>query len=136
MTDKCPIFREGMRSVLIEQGYEVDVAHSNPEFYKLFSPEYDLMIMDLDIMGTLAIELGEHVYAATNPYMNKPNKIIATYNEGVRYCRGDLFDHMIKKPFTKEKLLETVNKEYVNARRFKYQRDSQNSGNVQYQRMV
>lgn len=135
LSEGCPIFREGMKFVLKNAGYKVTCAESREQFCHLFSCDYDLVIMDLDFLKTKAIELAEHYYAWSTPY-NKTVKIIASYKDSPEYYVAHLFDAGLRKPFTKEKLLHAIKKEYTHVKRFNDKTNSRSTGNVYYQSMV
>jgi DNA-binding NarL/FixJ family response regulator len=128
LSEGCPIFREGMKFVLENDGYEVDAALSKEHFYKLISTDYDVIIFDLDMLGSMAIDLAKQIDVWMTYSLNKPCRLIATYKEAIAYYMGNLFDGGLRKPFTKEKLLELIDKEFKHDKRFNNQRNLGSNG--------
>lgn len=127
---------EGMRSILLNHGYQVKSCLYAKEFFKECSPKYDIIIMDLDLLKTAALEMAHNIDAWMTNSIAKPCKLIATYKEGICYYNASLFSAGLTKPFTKEKLLEVIDKEYANVKRFNDKRSSQDTWSIDKYNMV
>lgn len=136
LSEGCPIFREGMKLVLEKSGHDVDSAISGEHLFDLFNEEYDMVILDLDLLGSRAIDLAKIIDSQTNPYMSHPIKVVATYKDAVSYYFRHLFDAAISKPFSKEKMLSIINKECEHVERFYHKRNVRDAGSVHQHRMV
>lgn len=136
LSEGCPIFREGIKFVLENEGHDVDAALSGEHLFNLFNEEYDMVILDLDFLGSRAIDLAKIIDSQTNPYISHPIKVVATYKDAVSYYFRHLFDAGISKPFSKEKLLATINKECENVKRFNDKRNVRDNGSLYQHGMV
>jgi DNA-binding NarL/FixJ family response regulator len=136
LSEECPIYREGIKFVLENEGNCVNNAISRQDFTNLFSSDYDVIIFDLDMLGSLAIDLAKQIDAWMTYSLNKRCKLVATYKDGFAYYLAHLFDAGLKKPFTKEKLLKVINGDKTNDERFNNQRNIGNTGGFYEHRVV
>jgi two-component SAPR family response regulator len=136
ISEECEIFRAGMKFVLESQFHEVDVALSKEHFNRLLSTDYDIIIFDLDMLGSMAIDLAKQIDAWMTYSLNKPCKLIATYKYAVAYYMANLFDGGLRKPFNQQKLLEKINKEFKNVERFNNKRNIGDFGSFNQHCMV
>lgn len=113
LSEKSVGYRIRMLEILAE--HDIDVCKTVNEFEDKFSPDYDVIIMDLDMLGELALHCANIIDSASSPI-----KLIATYKHSFQHLKGYLFNALLSKKNISEKLLTIINKEHVNVKRFHY----------------
>jgi two-component SAPR family response regulator len=138
LSEELPICRQGMLSVLKNEGHNVDAVNSKNEFCNLFSNDYDIIILDLDFIGDKSIELAQQAYCHSNAYQINLTRLVATYKDEESYFKHFfyLFNAQIKKQFSKEKLLQIINKECINVEKFNNKRNFATHGSFYQYGMV
>jgi len=117
MIDDDPDFVEGIRSILVGAGYEVDVAHNPKDGFKaLQAGEYDLLLLDI-MMGRGAEGVMVARKLRKDPKLRDMPVLIIT---GIREQIAFLFpggamhphfmpvDELVEKPVAPQLLLERV----------------------------
>lgn len=120
LSEGCPIFREGMKSFLIKNGHKVDSPETEKSFFELVSPNYNIIIFDLDLLKSRAIDIAKSIDAWTTYSFSHRCRLIASYNDAAEYYLAYLFDAGLRKPFSAEKLIKIINKENKSVERFNH----------------
>lgn len=130
-----PIYRVGLKNILEGNGFEVSLGHMQRDV----CGDHNIIIIDLDSLESENDEVFyfiESNYECSNLFMKDTIKVIGIYSYYNKYYKPYLFDAILRKPFTPEQLLETINKEYENVKRFYDKTDRGFVGDFSLEHMV
>lgn len=100
----------GMFYVLKKEGHIVKAAKNTGSFLKQNPMNYDVIIVDLDMLKTLSMEFANNI--RSNPYSTV--SLIGTFEKADNYRSPYLYEEILKKPFDIKTLLNSINKEDKN----------------------
>ncbi|MFC1863886.1 response regulator [Thermodesulfobacteriota bacterium] len=98
-------FLETISELLERTGYQVLTATNGREGIRLFnSTRFDLILTDINMPGMDGNLVAENIRKSAN-YEDTP---IVAVTGSSREVKNDLFDDVIRKPFSSKKLLSTI----------------------------